>query len=209
MKDIKIFLKKKKKKRVSIILIRTFLKKKKKKVEYIINYYLAENNYWVDLLIFRVLGQSKNSKILFIEKKISKPIIFFFLISKTLHRLVGKMFWKFKNIFCRFGDFFFFCKRFFWTFGLPQMTPFPTTLATFYFSQVYVLYLNETLQTAFFISIVISTWWAFNLLGSIKSLIVQWETSDFCFMFSLSILLLILKTLSIDAWPLVNVKTSI
>ena len=43
----KHFLKNKNKKSVNIILniIRTFLKKKKKKVEYIINYYLAENNY--------------------------------------------------------------------------------------------------------------------------------------------------------------------
>ena len=47
VKEIKIFLKKEKKKSISIMsnIIRTFLKKKKKKVEFMINYYLAENNY--------------------------------------------------------------------------------------------------------------------------------------------------------------------
>ena len=51
----------------------------------------------------------------------------------------------------------------------------------FLFSSRYVLYFNEALLTAFIISMLISTWWAFDLLDTMKLLIMRRETSEISF----------------------------
>ena len=92
--NIKIFLKKKKKKSVCIIVktIRIFMKKKKiRKLsiwEIIIKH--IKNIFSVDLLIFEVLGQNNNSKNFFIAKSLQNHKKTFRIFS-IFHGLVLKI----------------------------------------------------------------------------------------------------------------------